>query len=225
MPINILMPALSPTMEKGNLAKWLKKEGEKVKPGDVIAEIETDKATMQMKSYDDGIIVHIDRPAGDDAVLAGDGRPQDHDVAGVLGDELASRGQLECERLEPGVGARDGPDQEVRRAEPDSGIGVPRDLDLGLDGTDAVEAGDDLDVVEAHRRRAEGHAVGDDDLVGEVFAAHADEAVDLVGQRTEHHECPDADGDAGDGQARAQLAPRELSEDSHDYPAFRLKGG
>src|SRR5262245_28405881 len=47
MPVNILMPALSPTMEKGNLAKWFKKEGDKVKPGDVIAEIETDKATME----------------------------------------------------------------------------------------------------------------------------------------------------------------------------------
>ncbi len=47
MPINILMPALSPTMEKGNLAKWLKKEGDAVKTGDVIAEIETDKATME----------------------------------------------------------------------------------------------------------------------------------------------------------------------------------
>src|ERR671929_30782 len=52
MPINILMPALSPTMEKGNLAKWLKKEGEKVKPGDVIAEIETDKATMEVVPHD-----------------------------------------------------------------------------------------------------------------------------------------------------------------------------
>jgi hypothetical protein len=49
MPINILMPALSPTMEKGNLAKWLKKEGDAVKPGDVIAEIETDKATMESR--------------------------------------------------------------------------------------------------------------------------------------------------------------------------------
>ncbi|MGB9270784.1 MAG: biotin/lipoyl-containing protein, partial [Pseudolabrys sp.] len=47
MPTNILMPALSPTMEKGNLAKWLKKEGDKIKSGDVIAEIETDKATME----------------------------------------------------------------------------------------------------------------------------------------------------------------------------------
>ena len=50
MPTNILMPALSPTMEKGNLAKWLKKEGDKVKPGDVIAEIETDKATMEVEA-------------------------------------------------------------------------------------------------------------------------------------------------------------------------------
>ena len=50
MPTNILMPALSPTMEKGNLAKWLKKEGDKVKAGDIIAEIETDKATMEVRS-------------------------------------------------------------------------------------------------------------------------------------------------------------------------------
>src|SRR5271163_3786062 len=50
MPINILMPALSPTMEKGNLARWLKKEGDKVKSGDVIAEIETDKATMEVEA-------------------------------------------------------------------------------------------------------------------------------------------------------------------------------
>ena len=56
MPINILMPALSPTMEKGNLAKWLKKEGDAVKTGDVIAEIETDKATMEYEAVDDGVM-------------------------------------------------------------------------------------------------------------------------------------------------------------------------
>ena len=50
MPIEILMPALSPTMTEGNLAKWLKNEGEAVKPGDVIAEIETDKATMEVEA-------------------------------------------------------------------------------------------------------------------------------------------------------------------------------
>jgi len=64
MPINILMPALSPTMEKGNLAKWLKKEGDKVKPGDVIAEIETDKATMEYEAVDEGTLAKIVVPEG-----------------------------------------------------------------------------------------------------------------------------------------------------------------
>jgi pyruvate dehydrogenase E2 component (dihydrolipoamide acetyltransferase) len=81
MPINILMPALSPTMEKGNLAKWLKKEGDKVKSGDVIAEIETDKATMEVEAVDEGTIAKIIVPEGTQdvpvndviAVLAGDG--------------------------------------------------------------------------------------------------------------------------------------------------------
>jgi pyruvate dehydrogenase E2 component (dihydrolipoamide acetyltransferase) len=59
MPVNILMPALSPTMEKGNLAKWLKKEGDKVKAGDVIAEIETDKATMEVEAVDEGTLGKI----------------------------------------------------------------------------------------------------------------------------------------------------------------------
>jgi pyruvate dehydrogenase E2 component (dihydrolipoamide acetyltransferase) len=64
MPVNILMPALSPTMEKGNLAKWLKKEGDPVKAGDVIAEIETDKATMEYESIDDGVMAKIVVPEG-----------------------------------------------------------------------------------------------------------------------------------------------------------------
>jgi pyruvate dehydrogenase E2 component (dihydrolipoamide acetyltransferase) len=64
MPINILMPALSPTMEKGNLAKWLKKEGDPIKTGDVIAEIETDKATMEYEAVDDGVMAKIVVPEG-----------------------------------------------------------------------------------------------------------------------------------------------------------------
>jgi pyruvate dehydrogenase E2 component (dihydrolipoamide acetyltransferase) len=64
MPINILMPALSPTMEKGNLAKWLKKEGETIKTGDVIAEIETDKATMEYEAIEDGVLAKIVVPEG-----------------------------------------------------------------------------------------------------------------------------------------------------------------
>src|ERR1700753_889948 len=64
MPIQVLMPALSPTMEKGNLAKWLKHEGDKIKSGDVIAEIETDKATMEVEAADEGTLGKILVPEG-----------------------------------------------------------------------------------------------------------------------------------------------------------------
>src|SRR5471032_678335 len=64
MPIEVLMPALSPTMEKGNLAKWLKKEGDSIKSGDIIAEIETDKATMEVEAADEGTLGKILVPEG-----------------------------------------------------------------------------------------------------------------------------------------------------------------
>jgi pyruvate dehydrogenase E2 component (dihydrolipoamide acetyltransferase) len=80
MPTNILMPALSPTMEKGNLAKWLKKEGDKVKSGDVIAEIETDKATMEVEAVDEGTIAKILVPEGTQDVPV-------NDVIAVLANE------------------------------------------------------------------------------------------------------------------------------------------
>ena len=81
MPTNILMPALSPTMEEGTLAKWLKKEGDTIKAGDVIAEIETDKATMEVEAVDEGTLAKILVPEGAEgvkvntpiAVLAGEG--------------------------------------------------------------------------------------------------------------------------------------------------------
>src|SRR5437763_5046775 len=64
MPTDVLMPALSPTMEQGKLAKWLKKEGDKVKSGDVLAEIETDKATMEVEAVDEGTLGKILVKAG-----------------------------------------------------------------------------------------------------------------------------------------------------------------
>ena len=91
MPIPVLMPALSPTMEKGNLAKWLKKEGDKIKSGDVIAEIETDKATMEYEAVDDGVLAKIVVPEGTQdvavnsviAVLAGEGEDVKAAAAGA----------------------------------------------------------------------------------------------------------------------------------------------
>ena len=95
MPINITMPALSPTMEEGNLSKWLVKEGDKVSPGDVIAEIETDKATMEVEAVDEGTVARIVVPAGTEgvkvnaviAVLAGEG--EDAAAAAKAGGEAA----------------------------------------------------------------------------------------------------------------------------------------
>jgi pyruvate dehydrogenase E2 component (dihydrolipoamide acetyltransferase) len=91
MPINILMPALSPTMEKGNLSKWLKHEGDAVKSGDVIAEIETDKATMEVEAVDEGTLAKIVVPEGTAdvpvnqviAVLAGEGEDVKAAAAGA----------------------------------------------------------------------------------------------------------------------------------------------
>src|SRR5215813_3651584 len=91
MPINILMPALSPTMEKGNIAKWLKKEGDAVKAGDIIAEIETDKATMEYEAIDEGVLAKIVVPEGTAdvpvnqliAVLAGEGEDVKAAAAGA----------------------------------------------------------------------------------------------------------------------------------------------
>ncbi len=68
MSTQILMPALSPTMTEGKLAKWLKKEGDKIKSGDVIAEIETDKATMEMEAVDEGVLGKILIPEGTEKV-------------------------------------------------------------------------------------------------------------------------------------------------------------
>lgn len=96
MPINITMPALSPTMEEGNLAKWLVNEGDTVKSGDVIAEIETDKATMEVEAVDEGTVARIVVPAGTDgvkvnaviAILAAEG--EDVTAAAASGEGTAS---------------------------------------------------------------------------------------------------------------------------------------
>src|SRR5262245_43690434 len=71
MPIELKMPALSPTMEEGTLAKWLVKEGDKVASGDILAEIETDKATMECEAVDEGTVAKILVPEGSEGVKVG----------------------------------------------------------------------------------------------------------------------------------------------------------
>jgi pyruvate dehydrogenase E2 component (dihydrolipoamide acetyltransferase) len=123
MPTNILMPALSPTMEKGNLAKWLKKEGDKIKSGDVIAEIETDKETMEYEAVDDGTLAKIVVPEGTQdvavnaviAVLAGEG--EDAKAAGAAAPKAAPPAAKAAEKL---TEAKSAPARqaEAKKAEP-----------------------------------------------------------------------------------------------------------
>jgi pyruvate dehydrogenase E2 component (dihydrolipoamide acetyltransferase) len=97
MPINVTMPALSPTMEEGNLAKWLVKEGDKVASGDVIAEIETDKATMEVEAVDEGTVAKILVAAGTEGVKV-------NDVIAIL----AAEGEDAGEAAEAGSGSNNG---------------------------------------------------------------------------------------------------------------------
>src|SRR5664280_426215 len=111
MPTNILMPALSPTMEKGNLARWLKKEGDKIKSGDIIAEIETDKATMEYEAVDEGTLAKIVVPEGTQnvavnaviAVLAAEG--EDVKVAGAKSAPAAKPAAAPAKPAAPSVAA------------------------------------------------------------------------------------------------------------------------
>ena len=128
MPIQVLMPALSPTMEKGNLAKWLKKEGDKVKSGDVIAEIETDKATMEVEAVDEGTLGKILVPEGTAdvavntpiAVILGDGeRRVRHQGARQRQARAAAEGRANPRRPPRSEAKRRAePSREGRRAPP-----------------------------------------------------------------------------------------------------------
>ncbi len=110
MPINITMPALSPTMEEGNLSKWLVKEGDTVKSGDVIAEIETDKATMEVEAVDEGVVAKIVVAAGTEgvkvntliAILAADGEDVSAAAAGGgAAPKAAEPAKAEAAKAEP----------------------------------------------------------------------------------------------------------------------------
>lgn len=120
MPINILMPALSPTMEVGNLAKWLKKEGDPIRAGDVIAEIETDKATMEVEAVDEGTLGKIVVPEGSEeiavnaliAVLLEDGED-----ASALKDAPAPEASVQAAKPEAKAEATDDSRQEAKPAQ------------------------------------------------------------------------------------------------------------
>src|ERR1700691_2353121 len=102
MSTNILMPALSPTMTEGTLSRWLKKEGDEVKSGDVLAEIETDKATMEVEAVDEGFLAKIVVPDGTEGVAV-------NAVIGVLTESKG--GAVDAPKA-------DAPKAEAAKAEP-----------------------------------------------------------------------------------------------------------
>ncbi len=117
MPTPILMPALSPTMEKGKLSKWLVKEGDEVRSGDVIAEIETDKATMEVEAVDEGLVGKIMVPEGTDDV------PVNETIAVLLGDGEDASAIAETPPAAPVIAASAPPAQE-RPSAPAAGNGA-----------------------------------------------------------------------------------------------------
>jgi pyruvate dehydrogenase E2 component (dihydrolipoamide acetyltransferase) len=94
MSINITMPALSPTMEEGTLSKWLVKEGDTISSGDVIAEIETDKATMEVEAVDEGTVAKLLVPAGTEGVKV-------NAVIAVLAEEGEDAARSKCRMRRP----------------------------------------------------------------------------------------------------------------------------
>src|SRR5215212_2638180 len=127
MPTNVLMPALSPTMEKGKLAKWLKKEGDQVRSGDVIAEIETDKATMEVEAVDEGKLGKIIVPEGTDdvavntpiAVILGEGE----DDSAIKIQSQAPAARVPEQAAPPSQGSS-GPAADNRAASPAPATGL-----------------------------------------------------------------------------------------------------
>ncbi|WP_128293983.1 pyruvate dehydrogenase complex dihydrolipoamide acetyltransferase [Afifella aestuarii] len=131
MSINILMPALSPTMEKGNLAKWHVKEGDAVAPGDVIAEIETDKATMEVEAIDEGTVAKILVSEGTEDVAV-------NDVIAILAEEGEDADAVEAPAEEASASAN-GKGADASPPEPketEGGEAVPRE---GLHDADAAD--------------------------------------------------------------------------------------
>ena len=145
MPVEVLMPALSPTMEKGNLAKWVKSEGDKVKAGDIIAEIETDKATMEVEAVDEGTLGKILVPEGTAdvavntpiAVILGEGE----DAATIANGGALARQQKAAESAAPVLAVHDTPtvtDTPLPPA-PKIATGMPQQYDASAEVPEGTE--------------------------------------------------------------------------------------
>ena len=130
MAINITMPALSPTMEEGTLAKWNVKPGDKVEPGDVIAEIETDKATMEVEAVDEGIVAKILIEAGSEGVKV-------NEVIAVLAEEGEDAESIEA----PAAGGANGSQASTQGTQAVDKVDPPSEAPKGKSGSDGAAQG------------------------------------------------------------------------------------
>ncbi|WP_094283705.1 2-oxo acid dehydrogenase subunit E2 [Brucella ceti] len=195
MPINITMPALSPTMEEGNLSKWLVKEGDKVAPGDVIAEIETDKATMEVEAVDEGTVAKIVVPAGTEgvkvnaliAVLAEEGE----DVAAAAKGAGAAPARSEQPAVAPAVnkGERVFASPLARRIAKDAGVDISAVKGSGPHGrviqrdVEAALASGGAKAVSAQAESAAAPKPMSDDAILKLFEDGSCEVVPHDGMR------------------------------------------
>ncbi|AHA99392.1 MULTISPECIES: 2-oxo acid dehydrogenase subunit E2 [Brucella] len=195
MPINITMPALSPTMEEGNLSKWLVKEGDKVAPGDVIAEIETDKATMEVEAVDEGTVAKIVVPAGTEgvkvnaliAVLAEEGE----DVAAAAKGAGAAPARSEQPAVAPAVnkGERVFASPLARRIAKDAGVDISAVKGSGPHGrviqrdVEAALASGGAKAVSAQAESAAAPKPMSDDAILKLFEDGSYEVVPHDGMR------------------------------------------
>ncbi len=158
MPIELKMPALSPTMEEGTLAKWLVKEGDTVSSGDILAEIETDKATMEFEAVDEGTVLKILVPEGSDGVKVGTLIA----MIGEDGEEAASGGSGPTSHESPDAPAASAPkaEPEVAKAPPAPGGGeTPKVEAAPAAPAPKASSGDRIKASPLARRLAEAQGI------------------------------------------------------------------
>lgn len=228
MPINITMPALSPTMEEGNLAKWLVKEGDHVAPGDVIAEIETDKATMEVEAVDEGTVAKIVVPAGTEgvkvnsviAVLAAEGEDAGAAKAAPAKAEAAAKAETKQEKapISPPVGEMSAKPTEGGAVPPTSQSATPPSALPGISPTRG-EIGQSRTFASPLARRIAKDAGVDVAAIagsgphGRVVKADVEAAIASGGAKAVPAKAAPAAAPAAPAAAAAAPAPKAMSDE------------
>ncbi|RAZ74237.1 pyruvate dehydrogenase complex dihydrolipoamide acetyltransferase [Mesorhizobium atlanticum] len=214
MPINITMPALSPTMEEGNLSKWLVKEGDKVSPGDVIAEIETDKATMEVEAVDEGTVAKLVVPAGTEgvkvnaliAILAGEG--EDAGAAAKAGGDAAPKAEAPKADAPKAEAPKEAPKPAAAAAAPAAAKAEPAPVANGHAGGERVFASPLARRI-AKDAGVDVSAVTGTGPHGRVVKADVEAAISSGGAKA----APAAKAPAGAPGATPAPAPKPMSDD------------